>query len=139
MSSRSMGAGMQVIRPPQRGIFPLDHMGECRENMELYIECLQQNKDVHHKCQEYSKLYLQCRMDHSLMSKEDLNSLGYGTTVTDAKEYNREKELAGYVAGKHINRNFNDSTTVIKSSVTESGDDFDKNIISNNKKWWKLW
>ena len=28
-------------------------------------------------CQEFAKSYLQCRMDHGLMAREDLNHLGF--------------------------------------------------------------
>ena len=44
-------------------------MGKKKE----YIQCLQESNDVHHKCRDLSKLYLQCRMEHQLMAKEDLN------------------------------------------------------------------
>lgn len=48
MSSSSMGASKQVVRPPQRGIFPLDHYSECRPKMESYLACLKESKDTHH-------------------------------------------------------------------------------------------
>ena len=104
MSSRSMGAGKQVVRPPQRGIFPLDHGAECRTTMERYLSCLQESNEVHHKCRDYSKEYLQCRMDHQLMAKENLDQLGFSedAAVHGAREYDKSKEIAGFTAGKHI-------------------------------------
>jgi cytochrome c oxidase assembly protein subunit 19 len=101
-----MGAAKQVVRPPQRGIFPLDHYAECKPSMNFYLDCLKQNKDTHHKCRDFSKDYLQCRMDRDLMSSEDLNELGYGKEqqVVGATEYDKEKEKQGFVAGKHISR-----------------------------------
>ena len=105
MSSMSMSSGKQsVVRPPQRGIFPLDHYGDCQAPMQAYLDCLGQNDDAHHKCRDFSKDYLECRMEHQLMAKEDLKSLGYGkdAVVKGAKEYDNAKEKAGYVAGKHI-------------------------------------
>ena len=39
------------------------------------MSCLKESKDVHHKCKELSRDYLQCRMDHQLMSKEDLEGV----------------------------------------------------------------
>ena len=107
MSASSMGGGSkQVVRPPQRGIFPLDHFAECKRSMELYLRCLEQHKDVHHECREMSREYLQCRMDHGLMSKENLDQMGYGDKgrVVGAKEYDLSKEKAGFVAGKHISK-----------------------------------
>ena len=121
MSSRSMGSGMQVVKPPQRGIFPLDHMAECRNAMEEYVLCLQHNNDYHYKCQDLSKQYLQCRMDHQLMSKENLNQLGYSYQVENAREYNNEKERTGYIAGKHIaSSKKTTSTSPASSSSTTS-------------------
>jgi cytochrome c oxidase assembly protein subunit 19 len=106
MSSMSMGAGKQVVRPPQRGIFPLDHGAECRQPMEFYLACLKANKDMHHMCREHSRSYLQCRMDHQLMSPENLDHLGYSEAqkVTGAREYDNAKENEGFVAGKHITK-----------------------------------
>ncbi|CAF1347444.1 unnamed protein product, partial [Didymodactylos carnosus] len=48
---------------PERGVFPLDHEGECKETMLNYILCLAQNDNKYSKCQEESKIYFQCRMD----------------------------------------------------------------------------
>eukprot|EP00980_Cylindrotheca_fusiformis_P010128 scaffold2253_cov119-Cylindrotheca_fusiformis.AAC.3 len=104
MSSMNFSTSKQFVRPPQRGIFPLDHDADCRPYMETYLDCLKGSKDVHHKCRELSKEYLQCRMDNQLMSKENLDDLGYGKDkeVKGAHEYDKAKEKAGYVAGKHI-------------------------------------
>lgn len=74
--------------------------------METYLECLKGSKDVHHKCRELSRDYLQCRMDNTLMSNENLDDLGYAKDkeVVGAKEYDKSKEKAGYIAGKHIQK-----------------------------------
>lgn len=95
-------AGQSVVRPPQRGIFPLDHYGDCRAPMQAYLDCLQAHDDAHHKCQNLSKAYLECRMEHQLMAREDLQNLGYNHRVEGAVEYDKAKEKAGFVAGKHI-------------------------------------
>lgn len=100
-----MGSGNQtVVRPPQRGIFPLDHFGECRAAMQEYLDCLQASDDAHYKCRELSKAYLSCRMERQLMAKEKLEDLGYreDAQVVNPVEYDKSKEKAGYVAGKHI-------------------------------------
>uniref|UniRef100_A0A7S3LF83 Cytochrome c oxidase assembly protein COX19 n=1 Tax=Amphora coffeiformis TaxID=265554 RepID=A0A7S3LF83_9STRA len=105
MSSTSMSSGKQsVVRPPQRGIFPLDHYGDCQSPMKAYLECLQQHDDAHYHCKEFSRSYLQCRMDHDLMAKENLDQLGFSEAhqVQGAREYDKSKEKAGYTAGKHI-------------------------------------
>lgn len=104
-----MGAGSQVVRPPQRGIFPLDHGAECRDTMQTYLKCLEDHQETHHKCREFSRAYLQCRMDHQLMSKENLEDLGFAEDkkVEGAKHYDNSKEKAGFVAGKHVEKNLN--------------------------------
>jgi cytochrome c oxidase assembly protein subunit 19 len=101
-----MGAGKQVVQPPQRGIFPLDHGAECRAAMEVYLSCLKEHMDKHHPCRDYSKDYLQCRMDRQLMSPENLDQLGFSkdAVVEGAREYDSSKEKAGFTAGKHISK-----------------------------------
>jgi hypothetical protein len=114
MSSMSFSTGKQFVRPPQRGIFPLDHDSECRSGMEVrvesvndsidamlvfhccwlthsfiyafyvlqkYLECLKDSKDMHHKCRELSRDYLQCRMDNQLMHQENLDNVSRLLTV----------------------------------------------------------
>lgn len=105
MSSRSMGSSnQQVVRPPQKGIFPLDHYGECQSSMQDYVDCLQQHNDAHYQCRDLSRAYLECRMQVGLMARENMADLGYrdDTVVRNAREYDHAKEKAGYVAGKHI-------------------------------------
>mmetsp|Transcript_7249 Transcript_7249/g.14318 ORF Transcript_7249/g.14318 Transcript_7249/m.14318 type:complete len:116 (-) Transcript_7249:476-823(-) len=75
MASMNFSAGKQFVKPPQRGIFPLDHDAECKTKMKEYLECLKEEKNKHHKCRELSKDYLQCRMDHELMAKENLDEV----------------------------------------------------------------
>ena len=123
----SFSGGKQMVRPPQRGIFPLDHDAECKPMVQVglprwrkeycnthcpcypwaiaiflsflrsvilflliywwinsnlsilqkYLDCLKDSQDVHHKCKEFSRDYLQCRMDRQLMAKEDLNDVSF--------------------------------------------------------------
>lgn len=108
MSASSMGGGVnkQVIRPPQRGIFPLDHFADCKAPMDLYLQCLEDHKDIHHECRNFSRDYLKCRMDNGLMSQENLDQMGFSddTRVKGAKEYDMSKEKEGFIAGKHISK-----------------------------------
>ena len=76
MASMNFSSSKQFVRPPQRGIFPLDHDSECKPYMETYLHCLKEKREQHNKCRELSKDYLQCRMDRELMAKEDLNEVG---------------------------------------------------------------
>ncbi|RKP25704.1 hypothetical protein SYNPS1DRAFT_10663, partial [Syncephalis pseudoplumigaleata] len=63
--------------PPARGSFPLDHYGDCREDMLRYMNCLRQNKQSVEACRELSKAYLHCRMEHGLMERDHMRNLGF--------------------------------------------------------------
>mmetsp|Transcript_9567 Transcript_9567/g.14423 ORF Transcript_9567/g.14423 Transcript_9567/m.14423 type:complete len:120 (-) Transcript_9567:149-508(-) len=108
MASMNFSSGKQYVRPPQRGIFPLDHFSECKPQKESYLTCLKSPtaKSQHNKCREFSKQYLECRMEKELMAKEDLNDMGYSEEARlkegQAVEYDKKKEREGYTAGKHI-------------------------------------
>ena len=52
-------------------------LGECREAMVLFMECMRRNEFASHQCRDLSKAYLKCRMDNELMAKEDLSKLGF--------------------------------------------------------------
>eukprot|EP00052_Salpingoeca_macrocollata_P005136 m.45659 g.45659 ORF g.45659 m.45659 type:complete len:87 (+) comp14689_c0_seq2:76-336(+) len=62
--------------PPERGSFPLDHEGECKEPMRLFMQCLAQNNHNGRACRVQAKAYLDCRMERGLMAKEDWTNLG---------------------------------------------------------------
>ncbi|XP_052787201.1 cytochrome c oxidase assembly protein COX19-like [Mya arenaria] len=68
-------------RPPDRGSFPIDHNGVCKNFMNEYMECLSNNNYDNSKCREQSKVYLQCRMENQLMEKENWKRLGYADLV----------------------------------------------------------
>ncbi|KAI8805189.1 hypothetical protein BJ742DRAFT_821336 [Cladochytrium replicatum] len=63
---------------PERGSFPLDVQGKCKQAAQAYFACLKQNATDHAPCKEFSKAYLACRMDRGLMDKEDFSRIGYG-------------------------------------------------------------
>ncbi|KAK4180419.1 hypothetical protein QBC36DRAFT_177709 [Triangularia setosa] len=64
--------------PPQRGSFPLDHDGECKDVMMSYLSCIKKVKGVNQdECRQLAKSYLGCRMDHNLMAKDDFKNLGF--------------------------------------------------------------
>lgn len=102
----AFGASRIKVKPPERGIFPLDHDGECKNSMKIFLECLKDNDQDHFPCKNYSKLYLECRMKNNLMAKEDLKTLGfnenneYYSRVSISKE--NSKEAQGYIAGLDV-------------------------------------
>mmetsp|Transcript_28069 Transcript_28069/g.26932 ORF Transcript_28069/g.26932 Transcript_28069/m.26932 type:complete len:143 (+) Transcript_28069:136-564(+) len=97
----AFGGSRVKTLPPEKGVFPLDHEGECKSKMKTFLQCLKTSKGDHFPCKSVSKEYLQCRMDVGLMQSEDLNNLGLGAIPeyvrTDANEGNKEK--GGFVSG----------------------------------------
>jgi len=77
----NFSSAKQTVKPPQRGIFPLDHDAECKPFKEKYLSCLKEGGDKHHLCRDFSKDYLQCRMDRNLMASEDLDRVRYAVHV----------------------------------------------------------
>eukprot|EP00270_Netrium_digitus_P016927 TRINITY_DN6135_c0_g2_i4.p1 TRINITY_DN6135_c0_g2~~TRINITY_DN6135_c0_g2_i4.p1 ORF type:complete len:149 (-),score=34.05 TRINITY_DN6135_c0_g2_i4:130-576(-) len=63
-------------QPPERGVFPLDHFGECKHLMALYTICLKENNNKSDRCCHLIRDYLQCRMERNLMAQQDLKDLG---------------------------------------------------------------
>ena len=72
--------------PPEKGSFPLDHANQCRMFMLKYMGCLRENKDNNNKCRGPAKDYLECRMEHNLMAKEEWSKLGFDTETLPVKE-----------------------------------------------------
>ncbi|AQZ17437.1 COX19 (YLL018C-A) [Zygosaccharomyces parabailii] len=77
--SGNPGGAMQALSPtpPERGSFPLDHDGECSDQMLKYIQCLKLVKGENApNCRLLAKEYLKCRMNHDLMDKDEWKNLG---------------------------------------------------------------
>eukprot|EP00118_Oscarella_pearsei_P010196 m.61655 g.61655 ORF g.61655 m.61655 type:complete len:81 (+) comp35016_c0_seq1:205-447(+) len=74
-----MNPGQKTVkpRPPDKGSFPLDHMGECKEYMQAYMACLKSSGSDNHKCRRQCKQYLECRMKKNLMANEEFVKLGF--------------------------------------------------------------
>ncbi|KAF3704741.1 Cytochrome c oxidase assembly protein COX19 [Channa argus] len=77
--STAMNFGSKTFqpRPPEKGSFPLDHLGECKAFKEKFMKCLRDNNFDNSMCRQKSKDYLECRMDRQLMAKEPLEKLGF--------------------------------------------------------------
>ncbi|CAJ1951111.1 unnamed protein product [Sphenostylis stenocarpa] len=108
--------------PPEKGIFPLDHMHLCdlvcmlldfniylNEKVE-YLNCLKTARHESEKCRQFSKKYLQCRMEKNLMAKQDLAELGFkeSNVETPGGKITDRFELRAFEAFK---RNFKDSVS----------------------------
>ncbi|KAJ0971792.1 hypothetical protein J5N97_019751 [Dioscorea zingiberensis] len=64
--------------PPEKGVFPLDHLHECDLEKKEYISCLKSSGYQSERCRHFSKKYLECRMERNLMAKQDMSELGFG-------------------------------------------------------------
>ena len=105
----AFGSNRIQVKPPQRGIFPLDHDSECKNFMAVYLKCLNENQSDHVYCRIQAKSYLQCRMEHDLMLKEELSNLGYDENNNNNNLENRvviksseSKEAKGFIAGTGV-------------------------------------
>ena len=75
--------------PPEKGVFPLDHLHECDLEKEDYLACLKSTGAQSEKCRMFSKKYLECRMERNLMAKQDMSELGFSdadVVVTPSEE-----------------------------------------------------
>ncbi|TQS32045.1 hypothetical protein Golomagni_07654 [Golovinomyces magnicellulatus] len=79
--------------PPQRGSFPLDHDGECKDVMKNYLACMKQARGVNeNQCRELAKSYLSCRMDRNLMAKDEFKNLGFADSSSQQTQNKSEAE-----------------------------------------------
>ncbi|KAB1223025.1 Cytochrome c oxidase assembly protein cox19, mitochondrial [Morella rubra] len=79
MASGGAFGGSRGLRPvpPEKGVFPLDHMHLCDLEKKEYLSCLKSFGHQSEKCRHLSKKYLQCRMEKNLMAKQDMAELGF--------------------------------------------------------------
>eukprot|EP01112_Ceratiomyxa_fruticulosa_P008428 TRINITY_DN2186_c0_g1_i3.p1 TRINITY_DN2186_c0_g1~~TRINITY_DN2186_c0_g1_i3.p1 ORF type:complete len:106 (+),score=22.40 TRINITY_DN2186_c0_g1_i3:174-491(+) len=92
-------SSMAPPSPPEKGSFPLDHYGECYQEMNTYMNCMKQNKGDSIHCQDSAKTYLVCRMDKGLMAKEELSNMGYNENEKRVSKDHVRKESTGFIAG----------------------------------------
>ncbi|KAG9405994.1 Cytochrome c oxidase assembly protein cox19 [Aphanomyces cochlioides] len=103
----AFGGAASQAKPPEKGSFPLDHYGECKEPMKVFLACLKQKKNSHIECKHLSQKYLECRMDKGLMQQENLDLLGFNQEAFEkakAKAAPREgvTEKEGFVSGLRV-------------------------------------
>jgi len=105
----AFGSQRVNIKPPERGVFALDHDKECKSFMTMYLSCLRKHRDDHYYCRNESKAYLECRMKCDLMVSEDLSGLGYNDeymTLSGESRANAKnevpKESTGFISGTGV-------------------------------------
>lgn len=77
MSSFTFGQKSFQPRAPEKGSFPLDHEGLCKQFMLKYLICLKQKEQENTQCRVEAKAYFDCRMRNKLMVEEEWSKLGY--------------------------------------------------------------
>lgn len=109
-TSTSLSGRSLAPRPPLKGSFPLDHLGECKPLAQLYAACLQEHSGTASKCRKLAREYLECRMSNGLMAEEELSRLGISpesdiSLLKNTEDINRDndkhrvEEKKGFVAG----------------------------------------
>ncbi|XP_023643442.1 cytochrome c oxidase assembly protein COX19 isoform X1 [Capsella rubella] len=85
--------GLRPI-PPEKGIFPLDHLHECDVEKKEYLGCLKTSAHKSEQCRHLSKKYLECRMAKNLMAKQDMAELGFsGVKELDSTEDKNKESI----------------------------------------------
>jgi cytochrome c oxidase assembly protein subunit 19 len=98
------------LTPPDKGSFPLDHSGVCKDSSKAFLSCLKQYEAESMKCRHLSKEFLKCRMENGLMAKENLDDLGFDEDSLTTLQANinireekakivTEKQETGFLAG----------------------------------------
>ncbi|XP_050231033.1 uncharacterized protein LOC126680040 [Mercurialis annua] len=97
MSAGGAFGGNRGLRPapPEKGVFPLDHMHECDLDKKDYLNCLKTSGHLSEKCRLFSKKYLECRMEKNLMARQDMSELGFRKEqdLRALEEKNNERAL----------------------------------------------
>ncbi|KAF9015029.1 hypothetical protein BDQ17DRAFT_1229900 [Cyathus striatus] len=86
----SINVGFKTTAP-DRGSFPLDHYGECKDKMQLYMDCLKTNGSASTPCRALSKGYLDCRMAKGLMERDEWRNLGLANVDEDKRPLSTSK------------------------------------------------
>lgn len=93
MSSTLFNKKLFIAVPPDKGSFPLDHEGVCKDLMTKYMNCLYKNDGKNSECRKQAKDYLGCRMDNNLMAKESWSSLGMKEFDEEDKKQNKDQTV----------------------------------------------
>ena len=89
MATPMRGSGSPLA--PEKGVFPLDHFGECKKGMKAYLGCLKRHGEEASACRQLSADYLKCRMERELMAEQPLEELGFSDKKGDVKGNKTER------------------------------------------------
>nr|XP_012803123.2 cytochrome c oxidase assembly protein COX19-like [Jaculus jaculus] len=102
--STAMNFGTKSFQPwpLDKGSFPLDHFGECKNFKEKFMKCLRDNRFENALCRNECKEYSECRMERQLVAAEPLEKLGFADLMdgkSEAETSFDEKATTGHVHG----------------------------------------
>lgn len=100
----AFGGSRLQVKPPERGVFALDHDHECRKEMKLFLSCLKENNSDHYPCRDFSATYLKCRMEKDLMAKDDMDNIGMGEKANYVRQKSEEssQNRGAFTAGTGV-------------------------------------
>jgi cytochrome c oxidase assembly protein subunit 19 len=106
MSAGGAFGGNRGVRPvpPEKGVFPLDHLHECDLEKKDYLACLKSTGFQSEKCRQFSKKYLECRMERNLMAKQDMSELGFRSEDVMNPSPNKKNNLESSASGPNEER-----------------------------------
>ena len=93
MATPMRGSGSPLA--PEKGVFPLDHFGECKKGMKAYLGCLKRHGEEASACRQLSADYLKCRMERELMAEQPLEELGFSDKKGDDVKGNKTEKREG--------------------------------------------
>lgn len=134
----AFGSQRNNVKPPERGVFSLDHDQECKESMTVYLSCLQKNKADHIHCRNFAQEYLSCRMDKGLMRPENFKDLGFQSSedekamTSDINKPVKDGDAKTTIIAKRIDR-----SVLTEDSKEMKGWVAGTSVKTYNK--WKFW
>ncbi|ORM41984.1 Cytochrome c oxidase assembly protein COX19 [Babesia sp. Xinjiang] len=121
-----------TVIPPDRGSFPLDHEGLCKEVSNRYLKCVQQLKGNAFDCRALAAEYMKCRIDNKLLAEEPLVNLGFRESEINAdarlpktavpgdvlvRQREDRKESQGFVAGQSVVENYAREQSILSKTI----------------------
>lgn len=115
----AFGSNRVKLKPPERGVFALDHDNECKESAVVYLKCLKEHAADHLPCRTLAASYLKCRMDHNLMREEDPGNLGFDIDLGSIPDRaTMTKSLRRQTVSEHRDSNANTATEMPSKEQT---------------------
>ncbi|KAG0657918.1 dual specificity protein kinase kns1 [Monosporozyma unispora] len=125
--SGNPGGSMRALlpTPPERGSFPLDHEGECRDKMLKYLKCMKlvENNNAPN-CRLLAKEYLRCRMEKGLMTPDEWSHLG-------KRSRTMQQQIPTTNSNNFINDILSKQSAMLQNNLNQNNE-FTNNNTNNN-------